>query len=81
MPNILSRNMYRQFIIYPINLAIGPIILPEYWVKIICVNVKNLLYYGTGSYPPFEKGLHLNILHPANIEPFTAPYFSIACNP
>lgn len=31
--------------------------------------------YGTGSYPPFENGLHLKILHPANKEPLNAPYF------
>ena len=66
---------------YPINLAIGPTILPEYCVKIIPVNVINLLNYGTGSYPPLENGLHLKIRHPANKEPFHAPCFLIDSKP
>ena len=37
-----------------------------------------LLSYGTGSYPPFENGLHRNILFIAKKPPFMAPYFSIA---
>jgi hypothetical protein len=37
--------------------------------------------YGTGSYPPFEKGLHLKILHTARRPPLTAPYFSMASRP
>jgi len=33
---------------------------------------------GTGSYPPFAKGLHLNILLNAIHPPFNAPYCSTA---
>ena len=42
-----------------------------------------LLYvlYGTGSYPPLEKGLHRSILQAAIAPPFTAPYFSTASSP
>lgn len=36
------------------------------------------LFSGTGSYPPFEKGLHLSILQRASIDPFNAPNLSIA---
>ena len=39
------------------------------------------LLYFNGSYPPFEKGLHLNILHAASRPPFMAPYFCTACKP
>ena len=69
--------------IKPSNFAIGPRKAPSYAVKIISDNVKYLLLwnYGTGSYPPFEKGLHLKILHNASAPPFKAPYFSIASNP
>ena len=34
--------------------------------------------YGTGSYPPLEKGLHRSILHIVRAVPFTAPKRSIA---
>lgn len=64
--------------IHPSSLAIGPKKAPSYAVKYSSVNVKNLLYYGTGSYPPFEKGLHLRILHRASAPPLSAPYFSTA---
>ena len=37
--------------------------------------------YGTGSYPPLEKGLHRSILQAAIAPPFTAPYFSTASSP
>ncbi len=37
--------------------------------------------YGTGSYPPFEKGLHLKILHIASSPPLSAPYFCMASSP
>lgn len=69
--------------INPSNFATGPTIAPSYAVKIISDNVTFLLIlnYGTGSYPPFEKGLHLNIRHNANALPFKAPYFSTASNP
>ena len=36
------------------------------------------IFYGTGSHPPFENGLHLNILLKAKIVPLKGPYFSIA---
>ena len=40
-----------------------------------------LTHYGTGSYPPFEKGLHLIILHIVSNPPFKAPCFCIASSP
>ena len=46
--------------------------------------VKRTLYstfYGTGSYPPCEKGLQRRILHAARSPPLSAPYFSIASKP
>ena len=36
---------------------------------------------GTGSYPPFENGLHLKILHIASSPPLSAPYFCMASSP
>ena len=64
----------------PSNLAIGPSMAPSY-----AVNNKSdtdkYLHYGTGSYPPFEKGLHLKILQKANAPPLSAPYFSTASSP
>ena len=58
----------------------GPKIAPLYAVNNISDTCK-YLHYGTGSYPPFEKGLHLKILHKASAPPFRAPYFSTASNP
>ena len=36
---------------------------------------------GTGSYPPFAKGLQRKILHAVKSPPFNTPYFSIASIP
>ena len=59
---------------YPSKVAIHPII-----GVVDCVNnILFLLNYGTGSYPPFEKGLQRRIRHAANNPPFNTPYFSIA---
>lgn len=38
----------------------------------------SLLYFN-GSYPPFEKGLHLKILFIPSHVPFIEPYLLIAC--
>lgn len=35
--------------------------------------------YFSGSLPPLENGLHLNILQMPKVQPLNAPYFSIAC--
>ena len=59
---------------YPSKVAIHPII-----GVVDCVNnILFLLNYGTGSYPPFEKGLQRRIRHAANNPPFNTPCFSIA---
>ena len=42
------------------------------------VNVSCPSSYGTGSYPPLQKGLHLKIRHAAKSPPLSAPYFLIA---
>ena len=36
---------------------------------------KISIVYGTGSYPPLENGLHLNILQAASKLPLSAPCF------
>ncbi len=53
----------------------------ELWVNKMPVKLNLLTPQGTGSYPPFEKGLHLRIRHIASMPPFRAPYFSTAFNP
>ena len=73
-----SIKIYMPFIIQPSNFAIGPRMAPLYAVNNIS-DTENTSNYGTGSYPPFEKGLHLNILHIASPNPFIGPYFNIAC--
>lgn len=75
-----SIKIYMPFIIQPSNFAIGPRMVPLYAVNNIS-DTENTSNYGTGSYPPFEKGLHLIILKSANAPPLTAPYFSTASNP
>ena len=75
-----SIKIYMPFIIQPSNFAIGPRMAPLYAVNNIS-DTENTSNYGTGSYPPFEKGLHLIILQSANAPPLTAPYFSSASNP
>ena len=65
------------FIIQPSNFAIGPRMAPLYAVNNIS-DTENTSNYGTGSYPPFEKGLHLNILKIAKRLPLTTPCFSNA---
>ena len=72
-----SIKIYMPFIIQPSNFAIGPRMAPLYAVNNIS-DTENTSNYGTGSYPPFEKGLHLNILLNANHPPNTTPYISIA---
>jgi hypothetical protein len=46
------------------------------------LSIKNSFspHYGTGSKPPFEKGLHRIILFAARKKPFKGPYFLIASN-
>ena len=71
-------------IIRPSNLAIGPKINPESFVNkipLIYPPSTTIPNYGTGSYPPFEKGLHLKILQIVSNPPLNAPYFCIASNP
>ena len=75
-----SIKIYIPFIIQPRNFAIGPKIAPLYAVNNIS-DTENTSNYGTGSYPPFEKGLHLIILQSASTPPFNAPYFSTASSP
>ena len=56
---------------YPSKVAIHPII-----GVVDCVNnILFLLNYGTGSYPPFENGLHRRILHTVRAVPLKKPYF------
>jgi hypothetical protein len=74
----LLNNTYIPSITLPSNLAHQPIIGALFWVKIKLNNF--LLLYGTGSQPPFENGLHLNILFKAKNVPLKGPYFSIASN-
>jgi hypothetical protein len=54
-----------------------------FWVSIMPYMEPPVLFtgidQGTGSYPPWENGLHLKILHEARAPPFTGPYFIIAC--
>lgn len=85
---IKSKTLKIPFIKTPRTLAIGPKISPSYWLKTIPVNLfppvfdfTDPFYYGTGSYPPFEKGLHLKILHKARNPPLKTPYFSTASKP
>jgi hypothetical protein len=39
--------------------------------------IFSIFNYFTGSFPPFEKGLHLTILHTHFLHHLKAPYFSI----
>jgi hypothetical protein len=41
-------------------------------------NVEKLVIYGTGSYPPSKKGLHLRTLFTERYIPLNTPYFSNA---
>jgi hypothetical protein len=64
-------------ITYPKIDAIHPIINALLFVIKIKFN-EVPLSYGTGSYPPSAKGLHLSILFIVSHNPFQAPYFSSA---
>ena len=47
----------------------------------INIALRDRAAYGTGSYPPFEKGLQRKIRQKARALPFTAPCFSTAIKP
>ena len=79
-----------RFISRPSTFATGPIMkvvlcdimIPD---KVYLLNtIRDRLHhknYGTGSYPPLEKGLQRRILQIASILPLNAPYFSTASRP
>ncbi len=74
------KNTYNHSITFPSNEAHQPMIGVLFCVKIKLNIYIFLLDYGTGSTPPFENGLHLNILFKAKYVPLKGPYFSIASN-
>ena len=80
-PDNLYIMSYIPLMIHPKNLAIGPRNLPESAVNSMADIYTSIHHYGTGSYPPLEKGLHLKILQKANAPPLIAPYFCTASRP
>ena len=79
--DIKSKRLNIPFIISHKISATQPIIGVELFVNKIPVIFPPKIFYGTGSYPPFEKGLHLKMRHTASMPPFNAPYFSTASSP
>ena len=78
----VNNMQYPPFISHPYCLQAESLFKNKiYHLRTTRPQMVNILLYGTGSYPPFEKGLHRSILHPARILPLTAPYFSIASRP
>ena len=68
---------------YPNKLATGPIINVFDFVNNKnasngCVLLTSNILYGTGSNPPFEKGLHFKIRLHVSHSPLHTPYFSNA---